>query len=42
MLDKIFDDFTYNSGDVIIPFVNGAGSTTLMELLIVFKNQKEI
>ena len=38
MLDKIFDDFTYNSGDVIIPFVNGAGSTTLMELLIIFND----
>ena len=36
MLDKIFDDFTYKSGDVIIPFVNGAGATTLMELLIIF------
>ena len=36
MLDKIFEDFKYDSGDIVIPFVNGSGSTTLMELLIVF------
>ena len=41
MLDKIFDDFNYKSGDIVIPFVNGSGSTTLMELLIIFNDLEE-
>ena len=41
ILDKIFDDFTYSKGDILIPFVNGSGSTTLMELLIIYNDVEE-
>lgn len=41
MMDKIFDDFKYKSGDVVIPFINGSGATTLMELLIVYNDVEE-
>ena len=38
MLEKILDDYSFNKGDIVIPFVNGSGSTTLMELLIVYND----
>ena len=38
MLDRIFEDYKYNKGDIVIPFVNGSGSTTLMELLIIYND----
>ncbi len=38
MLNKIFDDFKFSSGDIVIPFINGSGATTLMELLIIFND----
>jgi len=41
MMDKIFDDYSYNKNDIVIPFVNGSGSTTLMELLIIYKDIEE-
>ena len=41
MLDKIFDDFSYSNGDILIPFVNGSGATTLMELLIIYNDLEE-
>ena len=41
MLDNIFDDFSYSNGDILIPFVNGSGSTTLMELLIIYNDLEE-
>ena len=41
MMDKIFDDYSYKEGDVVIPFINGSGATTLMELLIVYNDVEE-
>lgn len=41
MMDKIFDDFDYKHGDVVIPFINGSGATTLMELLIIYNDVEE-
>ena len=41
MMDKIFDDYNYNEGDIVIPFINGSGATTLMELLIVYNDVEE-
>ena len=41
MMDKIFDDYSYNKNDIVIPFVNGSGSTTLMELLIIYRDIEE-
>ena len=41
MMDKIFDDFKYKKGDIVIPFINGSGATTLMELLIIFNDVEE-
>jgi dihydroxyacetone kinase-like protein len=41
MMDKIFDDYDYNEGDIVIPFINGSGATTLMELLIVYNDVEE-
>jgi len=41
MMDKIFDDYQYKEGDVVIPFINGSGATTLMELLIVYNDVEE-
>jgi len=28
MMDKIFDDYSYIEGDIVIPFINGSGATT--------------
>ena len=41
MMDKIFDDFNYKQGDVVIPFINGSGATTLMELLVIYNDVEE-
>jgi dihydroxyacetone kinase-like protein len=41
MMDKIFDDYAYNNGNIVIPFINGSGATTLMELLIIYKDVEE-
>ena len=41
MMDKIFNDFKYKKGDIVIPFINGSGATTLMELLIIFNDVEE-
>jgi dihydroxyacetone kinase-like protein len=41
MMDKIFDDFSYIQGDVVIPFINGSGATTLMELLVIYNDVEE-
>ena len=41
MMDKIFDDYSYIEGDIVIPFINGSGATTLMELLIVYNDVEE-
>ena len=30
-----------SKGDILIPFVNGSGSTTLMELLIIYNDVEE-
>lgn len=37
MMEMILDDLPYKKGDRVIPFINGSGGTTLMELLIVYK-----
>ena len=41
MMDKIFDDFHYKDGDIVIPFINGSGATTLMELLVIYNDVEE-
>ena len=41
MMDKIFDDFHYKEGDIVIPFINGSGATTLMELLVIYNDVEE-
>ena len=41
MMDKIFDDYQYKEGDIVIPFINGSGATTLMELLIIYNDVEE-
>ena len=41
MIDKIFDDFHYKEGDIVIPFINGSGATTLMELLVIYNDVEE-
>ena len=41
MMDKIFDDFNYKQGDIVIPFINGSGATTLMELLVIYNDVEE-
>ncbi len=41
MMDKIFDDYSYRMGDIVIPFINGSGATTLMELLIIYNDVEE-
>ena len=41
MMDKIFDDYKYKEGDIVIPFINGSGATTLMELLIIYNDVEE-
>ena len=37
MLPRIIDDLPYRAGDEVLVLINGAGATTLMELLIVYK-----
>jgi dihydroxyacetone kinase-like protein len=37
MMDALLDDLPFNAGDEVLAFVNGMGSTTLMELLIVHR-----
>ena len=37
MMGLILDDLPFKGGDNVIPFINGSGGTTLMELLIVYK-----
>ena len=41
MMNKIFDDFHYKEGDIVIPFINGSGATTLMELLVIYNDVEE-
>ena len=40
MVDKLNEDYPYTPGDDVIVVVNGAGSTTLMELFIYYKELK--
>ena len=37
MMDALLEDLPFKSGDEVLTFVNGMGSTTLMELLIIHK-----
>ena len=37
MLAAIIDDMPFRAGDEVIPLVNGSGGTTLMELLIIYR-----
>ncbi|UCC74424.1 MAG: dihydroxyacetone kinase subunit DhaK [Gemmatimonadota bacterium] len=37
MMEGILDDLPFEAGDEVLAFVNGAGGTTLMELLIVYR-----
>ena len=41
MMDEIFNDYKYKEGDVVIPFINSSGATTLMELLIIYNDVEE-
>jgi len=36
VMERIIKDFPFVKGDEVIPFINGSGGTTLMELLIVY------
>jgi dihydroxyacetone kinase-like protein len=42
MLNMLLDDLTVKSGEEILVLVNGAGATTLMELLIVFRRAAQV
>ena len=37
MMTAIIEDMPFVEGDEVIPLVNGSGATTLMELLIVYR-----
>jgi dihydroxyacetone kinase-like protein len=37
MMEGILEDLPFEAGDEVLAFVNGAGGTTLMELLIVYR-----
>ncbi len=37
MMAPIIDDLPFQGGDEVIPLVNGSGGTTLMELLIIYR-----
>jgi phosphoenolpyruvate---glycerone phosphotransferase subunit DhaK len=40
MVDKLVEDYPYSAGDDVLVVVNGAGSTTLMELFIYYNELK--
>lgn len=42
MLQRLLDDLEAKSGDDLLVIVNGMGSTTLMELFIVFRRMKQV
>ena len=42
MLNMLLEDLAVKSGEEILVLVNGAGATTLMELLIVFRRVARI
>jgi dihydroxyacetone kinase-like protein len=42
MLDSLIKDLAVSTGDELLVIVNGAGATTLMELLIVFRRVAQI
>lgn len=42
MMDAILEDLSFESGDEVLTFVNGMGSTTLMELLVIYKEVDSI
>jgi len=42
IIDSLFDDYSYKKNDIVIPFVNGSGSTTLMELLIIYNDIEKL
>jgi dihydroxyacetone kinase len=42
MLDYIIEDLPFNSGDEVCVLINGLGSTTLMELMIVNRRVAEV
>jgi dihydroxyacetone kinase-like protein len=42
MLNMLLDDLAVKSGEEILVLVNGAGATTLMELLIVFRRVAQV
>jgi phosphoenolpyruvate---glycerone phosphotransferase subunit DhaK len=43
MLDIIFkDDLAFNAGDEVVLLINGLGSTTMMELLILLRTVKKV
>jgi dihydroxyacetone kinase-like protein len=42
MLNMLLEDLAVKSGEEILVLVNGAGATTLMELLIVFRRVAQI
>jgi dihydroxyacetone kinase-like protein len=42
MLNMLLDDLRASSGEEILVLINGAGATTLMELLIVFRRVAQI
>jgi phosphoenolpyruvate---glycerone phosphotransferase subunit DhaK len=42
MLDMLLEDLGIKSGEEILVLINGAGATTLMELLIVFRRVAQL
>ena len=42
MLDCIFKDFEYKSGDEVAVLINGLGSTTVLELFVVCRRVNQI
>jgi dihydroxyacetone kinase-like protein len=42
MLNMLLDDLRVKSGEEILVLINGAGATTLMELLIVFRRVAQV
>ena len=36
LMTELIEDYPFSQGDEVIPFVNGSGGTTLMELLIIY------
>jgi dihydroxyacetone kinase-like protein len=42
MLDMLLDDLAVSRGEELLVLLNGAGSTTLMELLIVFRRVSQL